>query len=153
MGQENWWDLRSARHIGLILEVGQIEKLVPHPHHAVAFGLTTRKEAPIRSSTKSTSEPARNGTEAGSTSTTASSRAITRSSAARAWSTSNLYWKPEQPPPSTLMRSMAPSPSDFRISPIRRAARSEIVTLASLMAQLRNPGNLLRKFEIPARRS
>jgi len=31
----------------------------------VAFGLTTRNDAPIRSSTKSTSEPARNGTEAG----------------------------------------------------------------------------------------
>ncbi len=35
------------------------------------MGLTTRNEAPIKSSTKSTSEPARNGTEAGSTSTTA----------------------------------------------------------------------------------
>ena len=58
----------------------QIEKLVPQPQDAVALGLLTRNEAPIRSSTKSTSEPARNGTEAGSTSTTASSRAITRSS-------------------------------------------------------------------------
>src|SRR2546429_3685603 len=27
----------------------QIEKLVPQPHDAVAFGLTTRNEAPIRS--------------------------------------------------------------------------------------------------------
>src|ERR1700676_2225555 len=89
----------------------QIEKLVPPPHDAVAFGFTTRNEAPIRSSTKSTSEPARNGTEDGSTSSTALSRAITRSSAALSRSTSNLYWKPEQPPPSTLMRSMAPSPS------------------------------------------
>ena len=69
----------------------QIEKLVPQPQEAVAFGLTTRNEAPIRSSTKSTSEPARNGTEAGSTSTTAPSRAITRSSSAWACSTSNLY--------------------------------------------------------------
>src|SRR6478672_4993679 len=102
----------------------QIEKLVPQPHDAVAFGLTTRNDAPIKSSTKSTSEPARNGTEAGSTSTTAPSRAITRSSSALSWSTSNLYWKPEQPPPSTEMRSMAPSPSVLRISPMRRAARS-----------------------------
>src|SRR3954470_23424914 len=116
----------------------QIEKLVPQPQDAVAFGLTTRNDAPIRSSTKSTSEPAKNGTEAGSTSTTAASRAITISWAARAPSTSNLYWKPEQPPPSTLMRSMAPSPSDLRISPIRRAARSEMVTLASLIVLLRN---------------
>src|SRR3954466_9791163 len=108
MGQENWWDLRSARHIGLILEVGQIEKLVPQPQDAVAFGLTTRNEAPIRSSTKSSSEPARNGAEEGSTSTTALSRSIRMSSSALARSTSNLYWKPEQPPPSTDTRSMAP---------------------------------------------
>src|SRR4051794_15587917 len=73
------------------LDGAQIEKLVPQPHDAVALGLTTRNEAPIRSSTKSTSEPARNGTEAGSTSTTALSRAMTRSSAACACSTSNLY--------------------------------------------------------------
>src|SRR6476660_4673939 len=73
------------------LRTPQIEKLVPQPHDAVAFGLTTRNEAPIRSSTKSTSEPARNGTEAGSTSTTAPSRAITRSSSACACSMSNLY--------------------------------------------------------------
>jgi len=44
-----------------------MEKLVPQPQDAVALGLTTRNEAPIRSSTKSTSEPARNGTDAGST--------------------------------------------------------------------------------------
>src|SRR6187431_3172491 len=110
--------------VALFPDQSQIEKLVPQPHDAVAFGLTTRNDAPIRSSTKSTSEPARNGTEAGSTSTTAPSRAITRSSSALSWSTSNLYWKPEQPPPSTEMRSMAPSPSVLRISPMRRAARS-----------------------------
>ena len=69
----------------------QIEKLVPQPQEAVALGLTTRNEAPIRSSTKSTSEPARNGTDAASTSTTARSRAITRSSSALLRSMSNLY--------------------------------------------------------------
>src|SRR5882757_7877470 len=115
----------------------QIEKLVPQPHDAVAFGLTTRNEAPIRSSTKSTSEPARNGTEAGSTSTTAPSRAITRSSSAWACSTSNLYWKPEQPPPSTEMRSMAPSPSVLRICPMRWAARS-LTVMAVVMRGLRS---------------
>src|SRR5262245_11818540 len=36
----------------------QIEKLVPQPHEAVALGLITRKDEPIRSSTKSISEPA-----------------------------------------------------------------------------------------------
>src|SRR5262245_59837712 len=102
----------------------QMEKLVPQPQEAVALGFTTRNEAPIRSSTKSTSDPARNGTEAESTSTTAPSREITRSSSALAWSTSNLYWNPEQPPPSTLMRSIAPSPWPLRISPIPRVARS-----------------------------
>jgi len=56
---------------------------------------------------------------------------ITRSSSALARSTSNLYWKPEQPPPSTLMRSIAPSPSDLRMAPIRFAARSEMVTPAA----------------------
>src|SRR6516165_4378903 len=69
----------------------QTEKLVPQPQDAVAFGLCTRNDAPIKSSTKSTSDPARNGTEAGSTSTTALSRSITRSSSALARSTSNLY--------------------------------------------------------------
>ena len=49
---------------------------MPQPQDAVAFGLFTRNDAPIRSSTKSTSDPARNGTDAGSTSTTAASRAI-----------------------------------------------------------------------------
>ncbi|CAL77806.1 hypothetical protein BRADO4054 [Bradyrhizobium sp. ORS 278] len=106
----------------------QTEKLVPQPQEAVALGLLIRNEAPIRSSTKSTSEPARNGTEAGSTSTTALSRAITRSSSALARSMSNLYWKPEQPPPSTEMRSIAPALSLPRISPMRRAARSLMVT-------------------------
>src|SRR5581483_9391327 len=70
---------------------GQIEKLVPQPQEAVAFGLLTRNEAPIRSSTKSTSEPLRNGTEAGSTSTITASRLITVSSSALLRSTLNLY--------------------------------------------------------------
>src|ERR1700738_769878 len=72
-------------------QISQIEKLVPQPQDAVALGLTTRNEAPIRSSTKSTSDPARNGAEAESTSTTALSRAIIRSSSAFARSISNLY--------------------------------------------------------------
>src|SRR5689334_5267732 len=129
-------DRQRQRQGAVRFEIGsQIEKLVPQPQEAVAFGLTTRNEAPIRSSTKSTSDPARNGTEAESTSTTAPSREITRSSSALAWSTSNLYWKPEQPPPSTLMRSMAPSPSPLRISPMRRAARS-LTVMAVVMVRV-----------------
>ena len=38
--------------------VDQSAKLVPQPQDAVAFGLLTLNEAPIRSSTKSISEPA-----------------------------------------------------------------------------------------------
>src|ERR1035437_6498081 len=78
------WTSHSAPRDGLgrdtpikLAQSAQIEKLVPQQQDAVALGLTTRNDAPIRSSTKSTSDPARNGTEAGSTSTTALSRAIT----------------------------------------------------------------------------
>lgn len=69
----------------------QIEKLVPQPQDAVALGLLTRNETPIRSSTKSTCDPARKGWEAESTSTTALSCSITRSSSVRSRSMSNLY--------------------------------------------------------------
>jgi len=41
----------------------QMEKLVPQPHEAVALGLFTRNDAPMRSSTKSISEPARKPSE------------------------------------------------------------------------------------------
>jgi len=53
-----------------------------------------------------------------------------------------LYWNPEQPPPSTLTRSMAPAGSAWRMAPIRRAARSLIVTFVVIRAsepRLRNP--------------
>src|SRR5580692_3149963 len=60
---------------------------------------------------------------------------MTMSSSALARSVSNLYWKPEQPPPSTLTRSMVPAASRPKISPILRAARSVTVTL-TVMADL-----------------
>ena len=59
----------------------QTEKLVPQPHALVAFGLWMRNEAPMTSSTKSISDPARKGTLASSMATVAPSRSITRSSA------------------------------------------------------------------------
>ena len=40
----------------------------------------------------------------------------------------------------TLMRSIAPLPSVLRISPMRRAARSLMTTLAAVMTLLRWPG-------------
>src|SRR5262245_21631567 len=76
----------------------QIEKLVPQPQEAVALGLWTLKDWPIRSSTKSISEPPKYSSETGSISTRAPARSITRSSGS-GWPTrSNLYWNPEQPP-------------------------------------------------------
>ncbi len=39
------------------------------------------------------------------------------------------YWKPEQPPPATAMRSTVPSPCLLRMRPIRLAARSVKMTL------------------------
>src|SRR5215510_14511983 len=53
---------QSIRTVRLRL-LGQSAKLVPQPQDALAFGLLTRNEAPIRSSTKSISEPARNCSE------------------------------------------------------------------------------------------
>ena len=38
------------------------------------------------------------------------------------------YWKPEQPPPLTLIRSIEPAGSPAMISSMRRAARSVRVT-------------------------
>jgi hypothetical protein len=106
---------------------------VPQPQDAVAFGLTTRNEAPIRSSTKSTSEPARNGTEAGSTSTTAP---VARDhQIVLGLGVFDVEFVLEAGAAAALdeMRSMAPSPSVLRISPMRRAARS-LTVMAVVMA-------------------
>src|SRR5581483_4214405 len=107
---------------------GQIEKLVPQPQDAVALGFFTLKDEPMRSSTKSISEPERYSSDTGSTSTRAPSRSITRSSGSEAGTRSNLYWKPEQPPPSTLTRRSGVPGSPATISAMRRAARSDTVT-------------------------
>src|SRR5262249_57286489 len=68
----------------------QTEKLVPQPHEAVALGFETLKEEPMRSSTKSISEPARYCSETGSTSTRAPARSTTRSSGWEVGTRSNL---------------------------------------------------------------
>src|SRR5215470_8241078 len=115
---------RSAKPTQQNSSVRHTEKLVPHPQDAVATGFLIRNDDPIRSSTKSISAPAMYCTETGSTSTVAPSWASTRSSSARAVTQSNLYWKPEQPPPATLTRSIEPGGSDLRISRILRAARA-----------------------------
>ena len=101
-----------------------IEKLVPQPQEAVAFGFSTRKLWPMRSSTKSRVEPSRKGREVGSIRTIAPSRSMRISSSALAVSTAKLYWKPEQPPPLTLTRNFASDGSDAKIDLMRFAARS-----------------------------
>src|SRR6516225_227659 len=68
----------------------QMAKLVPQPQEAVALGLCTLKEEPIRSSTKSISEPERYCSETGSTRTRAPARSIRRSSGSEARTRSNL---------------------------------------------------------------
>ncbi len=50
------------------------------------------------------------------------------SSSAGVRTRSNLYWKPEQPPPSTLTRSARAAASPATISAMRLAARSVTVT-------------------------
>src|SRR5580704_899368 len=77
----------------------QTENEVPQPQEEVAFGLSKRKERPMRSSTKSRRDPRRKGSETSSIATRAPSRSITRSSVAGARTTSKPYWNPEQPPP------------------------------------------------------
>src|ERR1700761_154966 len=106
----------------------QTEKLVPQPQDDVALGLWILNAAPIRSSTKSISEPLRKSSDIGSTSTVAPSRAMTRSSSILVSSMVKLYWNPEQPPPVTATRSMDGSVSPLRISAIRLAALADTVT-------------------------
>src|SRR4051812_29393161 len=65
---------------------------------------------------------------------------------------SNLYWKPEQPPPSTETRSIAPCGSRCRISPIRRAALSEIETLSIVPSGVRRCQKPHRLVKYAARR-
>jgi len=85
-----------------------LKSSVPQPQDAVAFGVdhprTTRRSGRRR---KFHLHPARNGTEA----IDQHHRALAGDHEVRPRPgvfDANLYWKPEQPPPSTLMRSMAP---------------------------------------------
>src|SRR5215469_17593687 len=66
--------------------IGQpIEKEIPQPQDEAAFGLRIWKEAPIRSSTKSTSAPLSRPSETSSTTMPTPSRSNTKSSSLR-WS-------------------------------------------------------------------
>src|SRR5205814_87672 len=80
---------------------GQIEKELPQPQDEAAFGLRIWNEAPIKSSTKSSSAPFNRSSEVSSTTTPMPSRS-NRTSSGFCWSSKlSPYWKPEQPPPET----------------------------------------------------
>src|SRR5208282_3611362 len=83
------------------------EKELPQPQEEAAFGFFTWKDAPIMSSTKSISAPAKSPSEVSSTTSSTPSRSNTRSSGWRASSKLKPYWKPEQPPPDTVRRREA----------------------------------------------
>ena len=97
---------RGGEPSGESLEGRQIEKLTPQPQLDAAFGLRTTNWAPARSSTKAISEPLRKGRETGSTRAAWPAASMRRSSGSAVSTSSNRYWKPEQPPPSTATRSM-----------------------------------------------
>src|SRR4028119_2223722 len=99
------------------------EKEVPQPQEAVAWGFSILNDWPMRSSTKSITEPSMYWMETSSTTTVAPSRSITRSSPCRVRSTSKAYWNPEQPPPLTLIRRRDPAGSVALLSLLARGAR------------------------------
>src|SRR6185437_8090324 len=123
---------------GMTQKGNQTEKLVPQPQDAVTLGFLILNWAPINSSTKSISLPCTNSSETGSTTTRAPSRSIRRSSGARSLTRSKRYWKPEQPPPSTLTRNSDAAGSPLKSSTIRCAARALKVMDGSLMLGVAN---------------
>src|SRR4029077_6515260 len=68
----------------------QTENEVPQPQEEVEFGLSNRKDWPMRSSTKSSRDPCRKGSDTSSMATRAPSRSITRSSGLASCNTSNV---------------------------------------------------------------
>ena len=111
-----------------VLQSNYSEKLVPQPQDALAFGLLTLNEAPIRSSTKSISEPARYCSDTGSISMVTPSRVDDDVVLGLVALDVELVLEAGAAAALTLSRSMAPDGSDLRISPIRRAARSVMVS-------------------------
>ena len=76
-----------------------------------------------------------------SMSTPAPSRSTTMSSSWRAASTSKAYWKPEQPPPWTEIRSIEPGASVFMISEMRFAARG-VSSIPAIVSSILVPATL-----------
>ena len=99
-------------------------KLEPQPQPAAALGFSTLNAAPPSDSTKSTVQPATSSRLTGSTTSRTPSVSLTESSASALSARSNLYWKPEQPPPSTDSRRIAGLPCLRAIAPTRFAADS-----------------------------
>src|SRR5689334_1731492 len=81
---------------------------------------------------KSTSDPAMRSSEVGSVTRTAPSRGKVRSSSAFLSSSAKMYWKPEQPPPSTVIRNILSVPS-LAFSALIRLAAEAVRTSAGSM--------------------
>ena len=77
------------------------------PHPDAALGLSTVKCAPPRLSTKSTAQPRTRSRLMSSTSKRTPSVSAIVSPGSGASARPNLYWNPEQPPPSTDRRRIA----------------------------------------------
>ena len=88
-------------------EVYWTEKLEPHPQPEAALGFSTRNAAPPSDSTKSTLQPRTRSRLIASTTSLTPAVSATVSSSSIASAKPNLYWNPEQPPPSTLSRRIA----------------------------------------------
>src|SRR5690606_30058045 len=102
----------------------QMPKLEPQPQPAAALGFSTLNAAPPSDSTKSTVLPATRSRLTGSTTSFTPSVSLTTSSASGWSARSNLYWKPEHPPPSTVRRRIGGRPCLLAMAPTRLAAAS-----------------------------
>src|SRR5262245_5765823 len=109
-----------------------MEKELPQPQEDLAFGFFTWNDAPTRSSTKSISAPASRSSEVSSTTTFTPPRSNRWSSTWTALSNEKPYWKPEQPPPETLSRSirLASPSAEIRLA-MRLTALSDRLTWRS----------------------
>jgi hypothetical protein len=109
-------------------------KLDPQPQPEAACGFSTLNAAPPSDSTKSTVLPSTRSRLTGSTTSLTPAVSLTESSASAASARSNLYWKPEQPPPSTDRRRIAGRPCLLAIRPMRSAAARVNVSVCAMPA-------------------
>src|SRR4028119_2430120 len=92
------------------------EKEVPQPQEAVAWGFSILNDWPMRSSTKSTTEPSMYWMETSSTTTVAPSRSITSSSPSGVRATAKGDWTHERAAPRRVAPP-APAPVEGVLDP------------------------------------